>query len=103
MSQPIPLPKVIQPPPESPPLWTKIMRAKAEIAQWRGQGGGIVSREIRAQRLAQCKACEYYKASGNLMFGECRAPGCGCTRAKLWLASTTCPHPAGAKWGPVVV
>lgn len=86
------------PPPENTSLLTKIARAKQEIIAWNASGRPRASKQIRQARLAACRTCEYYNAKGNFLLGECRAPGCGCTRVKLFLLTAKCPHPAGSRW-----
>lgn len=54
-----------------------------------------VSTEERDRRLAICRACEYWNEAGNVGLGECKHPGCGCTRFKHGLATETCP---AGKW-----
>jgi len=89
------------PAPESPGLATKLNRARREVAAWLKVGAPIAPKAVRLARLAQCEACAYYRAAGNWGLGECQAPGCGCTRAKLALAISTCPL-TPPKWGPAV-
>jgi hypothetical protein len=50
-----------------------------------------VSDEERDRRLAICRACRHWKENGNLGFGECSHPQCGCTRFKHGLATEKCP------------
>lgn len=86
------------PPPESPRLMTKAGRALAALRRWHASGRAITPAAERQRRRSACDACEYFAAAGNLGLGECQAPGCGCTRAKIWLASEDCPHPEGSRW-----
>lgn len=83
---------------ESPPPMTKAKRATKELWLWARQGAPIAPRERRKARQAACDACPFYKATGNLGFGECGAPGCGCSRVKTWLLTAKCPHPEGPRW-----
>lgn len=78
--------------PEKASPFTKFGRLKHELGRWYRAGHKIVPKEIRKQRLAICKACEYFNPQGNLGLGECQYPGCGCTKAKLFLATSICPH-----------
>lgn len=87
-------------PATQPTLWTKAKRLRAELVTWRKAGYRIAPRQVRAERSAICTPCPFYSRTGNFGLGECRAPGCGCSRAKLWLASTRCPLPV-PKWLPV--
>lgn len=84
----------------APTLWTKAKRLRIELIAWRKAGYRLADRPTRAHRTAICNVCQHYAPAGNWGLGECRAPGCGCTRAKLWLASAKCPlNPP--KWGTV--
>lgn len=51
----------------------------------------FVSDAQKQQRLATCRACTYWNEGGNIGLGECKHPGCGCTRFKHGLATETCP------------
>jgi len=88
------------PPPEHAPLLTKAARLRRELLNWRRAGYPLTPREERRRRDALCAACEYFNRGGNLGLGECLAPGCGCTRAKTWLATSRCPLPE-PKWRAV--
>ena len=91
-------PKVIVgPPKEKASLLTKAMRLRRELSAWAKAGLPLAPREVRKQRLAICEACSYYDAKGNFGMGACGFPGCGCTRAKLALATSQCPH-VPPKW-----
>jgi hypothetical protein len=67
------------------------------VAVTRAAAGAIIGKPIMADeatvnaRRAECFVCEFNAPTGNLGFGECRHPGCGCTKAKLLLASALCP------------
>lgn len=54
-----------------------------------------VSPEERDRRLSICRACDLWNEGGNVGLGECKHPGCGCTRFKHGLATETCP---AGKW-----
>lgn len=72
-------------------LRTKLRRLVKELKIWRRAGLPVSGRWVRQARAAACAACSYWSATGNLGLGECRAPGCGCTRGKRWLATAKCP------------
>jgi hypothetical protein len=93
-----PLPS--KPPFEHASLITKATRLRRELKQWHRAGHPMTPRLERKRRAAICAACEYFNALGNFGMGECRAPGCGCTRAKTWLATSRCPLPE-PKWDTV--
>jgi hypothetical protein len=83
---------------ERAPILTKLSRLRSAVASWNRSGREITPKATRQARLEACKACPYYKADGNIGLGECQAPGCGCSRLKVWLATETCPHPDGSRW-----
>ena len=76
---------------ENASLLTKASRLKAALFDWKKAGFPKTPSAVRKQRRGICDACQYFKPSGNLGLGECQAPGCGCTRAKLWMANQRCP------------
>lgn len=91
------------PRPQSPPLWLKAKRLRNALGAWWGatRGHGIrrlLGWRAYARRRAICGGCDYFSPKGNAWLGECQAPGCGCTKAKLWLPTARCPHPEGPKW-----
>ena len=55
----------------------------------------LVTPEQYSARFKVCSACPRFRAGGNLGFGECTHPACGCTRAKGRFATETCPD---GKW-----
>jgi hypothetical protein len=87
-------------PPENATLWTKQKRIRRELALAIKTGLRITPKADRRHRMDICDACKYYLPAGNWGLGECRAPGCGCTRAKLWIAGAKCPLPV-PKWTAV--
>lgn len=76
-------------------LITKATRLKAALAEWARAGFPLATPAIRHARLAVCNACEYYDPKGNWGLGQCRAPGCACSRVKAALATQKCPK---GKW-----
>jgi len=89
-------PQIARPSVASAPQWpAKARRLAAALVRWARGGFGLVERRARAQRRAACEACDLYRPSGNLGFGECRHPACGCTRLKRWLPGERCP---AGKW-----
>lgn len=88
----IPTPSIVT----APNLGTKALRLWRELRRWRKAGYQLASRKVQQERLAHCEACVFYEPKGNWGLGQCRI--CGCTRAKLWLASAQCPHPEGSQW-----
>jgi hypothetical protein len=88
------------PAPERANVFTKAGRLYREVKTWVRAGAPRVDRDTRKARKAECDVCPYYVAGGNLGLGECQAPGCGCTRVKLALATSKCPL---GKWAAVAV
>lgn len=82
----------------NPSLLTKAQRLRKELGQWLKAGAPMAPRGLRKARMAACNACELWDAQGNLGMGQCRAPGCGCTKAKTALLTSYCPHPKGSRW-----
>jgi hypothetical protein len=76
---------------EKASLMTKAQRFKGEMATAAKAGFPMTSRAGRKARRAICNACPYFNRKGNWGLGACEAPGCGCTRAKLWFATAVCP------------
>lgn len=73
------------------PVAMKIANLRHAMRRWLANGLRIAPSAIRKERAAICRMCPHWNPAGNLGLGECRAPGCGCTRAKIWLASESCP------------
>lgn len=84
---------VVVPPPSSPKLSSpnKLRRLVKELGVWKKAGFPVASKKTRQDRATVCDGCEHWRAAGNGGLGECMAPGCGCTRAKRWLATSKCP------------
>ena len=68
------------------------------MARWIEAGVPVVSQDVYEARSAACGACELWDGSVRLGLGRCKAPGCGCTKFKRWLATEVCKHPKGSKW-----
>jgi hypothetical protein len=86
---------VVPPPREDASLKTKIGRLRRDLTVWFKAGAPMAPREVRKSRQAICVACDYWNAMGNLGLGECKYPGCGCSRVKAALATSKCPM---GKW-----
>jgi hypothetical protein len=65
---------------------------------WVAAGFPVVTQAQYDQRGTICEACSYWDGSANVGLGKCKAPGCGCTKFKRWLATETCKHPQGSRW-----
>lgn len=90
----------LTPTPEKASLATKAGRLLRAGRAWLKAGAPVTPPEVREARRALCDACDYFRPAGNLGLGKCTAPGCGCTRGKLWLATEKCPL---NKWGAVTL
>lgn len=80
------------------PAAVKLLHLRRALRRWQAAGCPLAPRPVRHARATICTACPHWAPGGNLGLGECRAPGCGCTRAKWWLATEACPL---GKWGRV--
>jgi hypothetical protein len=56
-----------------------------------------VTKEEHAVRKAICDGCEFWDGEARMGAGKCNK--CGCTGAKLWMASSECPI---KKWGKIL-
>lgn len=73
------------------PAALKLRNLKTAMKRWQASGFEMTPGRERKIRSAICSMCPHWNGLGNLGLGECRAPGCGCTRAKVWLATEECP------------
>lgn len=88
----------VAPPIQATPAQIKARNLLYALRRWKREGYRLATKPQRNVRAAICSACPYWHPAGNLWLGECRAPGCGCTRAKIWLASEKCPL---GKWARI--
>jgi hypothetical protein len=85
-----------------PPL--SALAGRVAYAAWRAANAGIhgdrvfVTDAEYEARSAICEPCEYWDGKARFGFGKCKAPKCGCTKFKRWLATERCKHPAGDRW-----
>jgi hypothetical protein len=78
----------LPPPPE--PSWAEIAaNFTGAMASWAKAGFKVVEREVFEKRHATCLACEHWDPHARAGLGKCKR--CFCTRAKLWLATSSCP------------
>jgi hypothetical protein len=70
----------------------------AAMSTWTKAGFPTVAREDYEARSAACSACELWDGAARLGLGTCKAPACGCTKLKRWLATAQCLHPKGSRW-----
>lgn len=73
------------------PILTKARHLVTALVRWIKAGLPTADKRRRARLKAICEACPMWKPSGNLGFGECRDPRCGCSRWKRFLKTETCP------------
>ena len=81
--------------PEDPSIAELATRAAEALGRWAIAGFKVCSEEQVANRLSICRSCEYFDEKARLGLGKCKAPGCGCTKLKLHLATESCPQ---GKW-----
>jgi hypothetical protein len=69
---------------------------RAAMARWAAAGVPLVDQAGYDARAAACGACVHpdgrpmFDTKARFGLGKCRAPGCGCTSLKRWLATETC-------------
>ena len=101
LAQPAVLPPAVMAvkPAHTSPL-TKAGRLMQALRNWKRAGMHVTPKALRRRRLGPegCAGCGYWDPKGNLGWGECRGPGCGCTQFKAWMLDQTCPHPDGSRW-----
>ena len=78
-----------RPRPPPPTLVELTTNFSGALAAWAGAGFKVVEKEVYERRHAACLACEYWLPYARLGFGKCQK--CGCSRFKLWLATSRCP------------
>lgn len=88
----------VEPEPDAAEMAVNITKA---AAAWIAKGMPVVTQAEYDARGAICEPCEYWDGKARLGLGKCKAPGCGCTKFKRWLATEICKHPQGPKW-PVI-
>jgi hypothetical protein len=83
-----------------PALDSSILRPIKNFAgsmkNWVSNGMPLASKEVYETRKSICNSCPFWDKDGNMGMGKCKQ--CGCTAAKLSLATEKCPV---GKWGPV--
>lgn len=65
------------------------------MKNWVAGGMPMASEKVYSERKAICDSCPFWDKDGNMGMGKCNQ--CGCTSAKLFLATEKCPV---GKWGP---
>ena len=83
-------PPELKPPlPPTPTLSELAANFTGAIAGWAQAGFKVVERGEFERRHAVCLACEFWQPDALLGTGKCRK--CGCSKVKLWLATSRCP------------
>jgi len=83
------LPLASRPQPPAPTLVELATNFTGAMAGWAQAGFKIVEREEYERRHTICLACEFWLPDVMLGFGKCKK--CGCSKFKLWLATSRCP------------
>jgi hypothetical protein len=76
---------------EGPSTFEMAVNLSSAMRRWAASGLKTVSEQEYEARSAVCSACAFWDASARMGLGKCNAPGCGCTKLKLWLATEKCP------------
>jgi hypothetical protein len=82
--------------PTEPTLAQKAKSLGLSVVGWAKAGFAMASAETLEARLAICRGCEFWDATGFGGTGKCSECGCS-TQAKLRMATSTCPL-APPKW-----
>jgi hypothetical protein len=61
------------------------------VSRWLVAGMPVSDEATYMRRSSVCDNCTYWDGGARLGLGTCKAPGCGCTRLKRWLATERCP------------
>jgi hypothetical protein len=80
------------------------LATRAAYAAWRAAAAALhgervlVTEDEYAARSVACESCPHWDGAARAGLGKCKAPNCGCTKLKRWLATETCPL---RKWPPL--
>jgi hypothetical protein len=92
-------PAAVYVPPLSEPTPAEMAVSVTQAAgRWIAAGFPVVAQAEYDARSAACEPCPFWDGAARLGFGKCKAPGCGCTKLKRWLATEECRHPDGSRW-----
>jgi len=72
-----------------------LKRVVDAMVRWEATGFKTVDTNGYYARYAICLRCPLWDDKARLGFGKCNHVQCGCTKAKLWLPSESCPD---GKW-----
>lgn len=77
------------------PPWTLMRRLISAVSRWMRAGFPVPPIATLMRRRWICGRCSDWKPAARWGAGRCAHPGCGCTRAKWWMATERCP---AGKW-----
>lgn len=89
------------PVPAEPTVTEMATNFAGAMERWAAGGFKTASRDEYDVRSTICEPCEFWDGAARFGLGKCKAPGCGCTTFKRWLATEQCKHPQGSKWPAV--
>lgn len=83
----------IDPMPPEPTVAQMLGNFAGAMVEWVKRGAPVVPESTYTARLIACRSCpgHHWDESARLGAGKCTHPKCGCTKAKLWLGTSTCP------------
>lgn len=87
-------PSVPPPPPLPEPTVAQMLGNFAgAMVEWVKRGAPVVPEATYQARLIACRSCpgHHWDEAARMGAGKCSHPSCGCTKAKLWLGTSTCP------------
>lgn len=64
---------------------------RGAVLRWSAAGFPVVSESEYRLRTQACEGCEFWDGKARFGLGKCKAPGCGCTKLKRFLATEKCP------------
>lgn len=79
------------PQPDPPTISEMVGNFGGAMLRWAMAGFATVDEVAFRLRLESCRACAFWDESARGGAGKCNHPKCGCTKAKLWLATERCP------------
>lgn len=72
-----------------------VLQMAANVAKaasdWVSGGMEMANDETQTKRKNICAGCELWDANARLGLGKCTHEKCGCTKMKVWLATSVCP------------
>ena len=80
-----------KPRPPEPTIAELATNFAGAMSRWAADGFAVLDRAGYDARATVCDACEFWDGAARLGLGKCKAPGCGCTGMKRWLATEKCP------------